>query len=55
MIHIEKMTKLDFVDYLISGKGVDTFYFYYESKLLSMKFNLDEMKLNFLIWLENKK
>lgn len=55
MLQIEKMNKLDFVDYLISGKGVDAFYFYYETKLLSMKFDLDEMKLNFLIWLENKK
>ena len=55
MVQIEKMTKLDFVDYLISGKGVDAFYFYYETKLLSMKFDLDDMKLKLLIWLENKK
>lgn len=55
MAQIEKMNKLDFVDYLISGKGVSAFYFYHETKLLSMKFDLDEMKLKFNKWLENKK
>lgn len=51
---ILKMNKLEFVEYLIDGKGIDAFYFYNETKLLSMKFNLDDMKIKFLLWLESK-
>ena len=55
MENVEQMTKIQFVDYLITGKGVSAFYYYYERILLSMNFDLDDMKLNFLIWFENKR
>jgi len=51
---IDNMGKLEFIDYLIMSKNVTAFYHYYESKLLSMSFDLDEMKLRFLIWIEEK-
>ena len=54
MKNVIKMNKLDFVSYLINANDVDAFYFYYEKKLLSHKFNLKEMKTKFIEWYSKK-